>query len=40
MKLGHLVPLALTAFLVRWGLMVHLALKDPQALLEPLALLA
>lgn len=40
MKLGHLVQLALMAFLVRWGLMVHLAPKAPQALLEPLALLA
>lgn len=38
MKLGHLVQLALMAFLVQWGLMVHLASKAPQALLEPLVL--
>lgn len=40
MKLGHLVQLALTVFLVQWVLMVHLAPKAPQALQEPLVLLA
>lgn len=40
MKLAHLVLLALTVFLVQWGLTVHQAPKAPQALQEPLVLLA